>query len=152
LWGLLIREERQKKDGQTEQIEWAVVANKPLSSATEGFQRWRGRWDVENQGFRELNQGGWPETQTWGRSESAVLTSIALKIGAHNCYCLMRTDVGKQLAVTGLRNLQHHLYGTPAQVLVIVGDEYALLTVEELVTRLGLHVTDLLDPSLAERA
>lgn len=98
-----------------------------------------------------MNQGGWLETQTWGRSEPAVLTSIALKIGAHNCYCLMRTDLGQQLAVTGLRNLQHHLYGTPAQVLVIVGDEYALLTAEELVTRLGLHVTDLLDPSLAGR-
>jgi hypothetical protein len=151
LWGVLIREERQKKDGQTEEIEWALVATKPLASAAEGFQRWRGRWDVENQGFRELNQGGWMETQTWGRSEPAVLTSIALKIGAHNCYCLMRTDLGQQLAVTGLRNLQHHLYGTPAQVLVVVGDVYALLTVEELVTRLGLHVTDLLDPSLAGR-
>jgi hypothetical protein len=54
--------------------------------------------------------------------------------------------------VTGLRNLQHHLYGTLAQVLVIVGDEYALLTVEELVTRLGLHVTDLLDPTLGGRS
>ena len=151
LWGVLIREERQKKDGQMEEIEWALVATKPLTSAADGFQRWRGRWDVENRGFRELNQGGWLETQTWGRSEPAVLTSIALKIGAHNCYCLLRTDLGQQLAVTGLRNLQHHLYGTPAQVLVIVGDEYALLTVEELVTRLGLHVTDLLDPSLAGR-
>jgi hypothetical protein len=152
LWGVLIREERQKKDGQTEEIEWALVATKPLASAADGFQRWRGRWDVENQGFRELNQGGWLETQTWGRSESAVLTSIALKIGAHNCYCLMRTSLGQQLAVSGLRNLQHHLYGTPAQVLIIVGHEYALLTVEELVTLLGLHVTDLLDPTLGGRS
>jgi hypothetical protein len=148
LWGVLIREERQKKEGQTETFEWALVSTKPLASAADGFQRWRGRWDVENQGFRELNQGGWLETQTWGRSESTVLTSIALKIGAHNCYCLMRTSLGQRLAVTGLRNLQHHLYGTPAQVLVIVRDEYALLTIEKLVTLLGLHVTDLLDPTL----
>lgn len=150
LWGVLIREERQKKDGQMETIEWALVATKPLGSAPDGFQRWRGRWDVENQGFRELNQGGWLESQTWGRSESAVLTSIALKVGAHNCYCLMRTDLGQRMAVTGLRNLQHHLYGTPAQVLAIVDDEYALLTVEELVTRLGVQVTRLLDPSLRD--
>jgi hypothetical protein len=33
-------------------------------------------------------------------------------------------------------------------VLVIAGDEYALLTVEELVTLLGLQVADLLDPTL----
>ena len=145
----MIREERQKKEGQTETFEWALVSTKPLASAADGFQRWRGRWDIENQGFRELNQGGWLETQTWGRSESAVLTSIALKIGAHNCYCLMRTSLGQRLAVTGLRNLQHHLYGAPAQVLVIVGDEYALLTIEELVTLLGLHVTDILDPTRA---
>jgi hypothetical protein len=32
--------------------------------------------------------------------------------------------------------------------LVIVRDEYALLTIEKLVTLLGLHVTDLLDPTL----
>jgi hypothetical protein len=148
LWGVLIREERQKKEGQAEKIEWALVATKPLASAADGFQRWRGRWDVENQGFRELNQGGWLESQTWGRSEPAVLTAIALKVGAHNCYCLMRTDLGPQLAVTGLRSLQHHLYATPAQVLAIVGNEYALLTVEELVTLLGLQVTRLLDPTL----
>lgn len=150
LWGVLIRQERQKKEGGTETFEWALVSTKPLASAEEGFQRWRSRWDVENQGFRELNQGGWLETQTWGRSEPAVLTSIALKIGAHNCYCLMRTDLGQRLAVTGLRSLQRHLYGTPAQVLVVVGDEYALLTVEELVTRLGLQVTELLDPTLGK--
>jgi hypothetical protein len=150
LWGVLIREERQKKEGQTETFEWALVSTQPLASAVDGFQRWRSRWDVENRGFRELNQGGWLETQTWGRSESAVLTSIALKIGAHNCYCLMRTDLGQRLAVTGLRSLQHHLYGTPAHVLVIVGDGYALLTVEELVTLLGLRVTELLDPTLSK--
>ena len=152
LWGVLIREERQKEEGQTETIEWALVSTQSLTSAAAGFQRWRGRWDVENQGFRELNQGGWLETQTWGRGESSVLTSIALKIGAHNCYCLMRTDLGQRLAVTGLRDLQHHLYGTPAQVLVILADEYALLTVEELVTLLGLQVTELLDPTLRKGA
>jgi hypothetical protein len=152
LWGVLIREERQKEKGPTETIEWALVSTQSLASAAAGFQRWRGRWDVENQGFRELNQGGWLETQTWGRGESSVLTSIALKIGAHNCYCLMRTDLGQRLAVTGLRDLQHHLYGTPAQVLVILADEYALLTVEELVTLLGLQVTELLDPTLRKGA
>jgi hypothetical protein len=128
LWGVLIREERQKKDGETEEIERALVATKPLASAADGFQRWRGRWEVENQGVRGLNQGGWLETQTGGRSESAVLTSIALKISAHNCYCLMRTSLGQRLAVTGLLALQHHPCGTPAQVWVVVGDEYALLT------------------------
>lgn len=148
LWGVMIRQERQKKDGGTEEIEWALVATQPLTSAAEGFQRWRGRWDVENQGFRELNQGGWLESQTWGRSESAILTSIALKLGAHNCYCLMRTELGQQLAVTGLRDLQHHLYGTPPQVMAIVDDEYALLTIEQVVTLLGLQVTRLLDPAL----
>ena len=149
LWGLLVREEKQDEAGQTQEIEWGLVATEPLASRAAGFQRWRGRWSVENRGFRELNQGGWLETQTWGRSESAILTSIALKLGAHNCYCLMQTDLGQRLAVTGLRDLQHHLYGTPPQVMVVVGDEYMLLTAEELVTMLGLHVADLLDPSLA---
>jgi len=97
-----------------------------------------------------LNQGGWLESQTWGRSEAAICTSIALKIGAHNCYCLMRTPLGAELAVTGLRDLQHHLFGSPPQVMVIVEDEYALMTAEELVTSLGVEVSTLLDPTLRE--
>ena len=85
LSGVLVREQREE-DGQVRVIQWGVVCTKPLASRADGYQRWRKRWGVENRGFRELNQGGWMETQTWGRSEPAVLTSIALKCGAHNCY------------------------------------------------------------------
>ena len=148
LWGLLVRQEREKEDGSREQIEWGLVSVRPLHSREEAFQQWRKRWSVENRGFRELNQGGWLESQTWGRSEPAVHTSIALKIGAHNCYCLMRTDQGMQWAVKGLRSLQHYLYGAPPAVMVVVGAEYALLTAEELVTLLGVHVQTLLNLDL----
>ena len=148
LWGLLVRQEREKEDGSREQIEWGLVSVRPLPSREEAFQQWRKRWGVENRGFRELNQGGWLESQLWGRSEPAVHTSIALKIGAHNCYCLMRTDRGTQWAVKGLRSLQHYLYGAPPAVMVVVDAEYALLTAEELVTLLGVHVQSLLNPEL----
>lgn len=148
LWGLLVREEREDKAGQVEQIEWGLALSRPVHSRADAFQQWRKRWGVENRGMRELNQGGWLESQTWGRSEQAVQTSIALKIGAHNCYCLMQTDLGRQWAVTGLRSLQQYLYGAPPQVMVVVEDEYALLSAEELVTSLGVQVDSLLDPSL----
>jgi hypothetical protein len=151
LWGLLVREEREGKNGSRERIEWGLVSVRPLPSRKEAFQQWRQRWHVENRGFRELNQGGWLETQTWGRSEAAVQTSIALKLGAHNCYCLMRTELGQQWAVKGLRSLQHYLYGAPAVAMVVVGDEYTLLSAEELVTLLGVQVQSLLDPSLRDR-
>jgi hypothetical protein len=98
--------------------------------------------------MRELNQGGWLESQTWGRSEAAVQTSIALKIGAHNCYCLMRTELGQEWAATGLRSLQQYLYGAPPLVMVVADEEYMLLTVEELVTSLGVQVNSLFDLSL----
>jgi hypothetical protein len=151
LWGLLVREERESKDGSPEQIEWGLVSVRPLPGRQEAFQQWRQRWHVENRGFRELNQGGWLETQTWGRSEAAILTSIALKLGAHNCYCLMRTELVQQWAVKGLRSLQHYLYGAPAAVMVVVGDQYTLLSAEELVTFLGVHVRSTLDLSLGGR-
>ena len=80
LWGLLVREERERKDGTWEQIEWGMVSVRPLPSRREAFQQWRQRWHVENRGFRELNQGGWLESQTWGRSDAAVQTSIRLRI------------------------------------------------------------------------
>ena len=148
LWGVLVREEREDKDGQLKQIVWGVVFTRPVDSRAAGYQLWRQRWGVENRGMRELNQGGWMESQTWGRSEAAVQTSIALKIGAHNCYCLMRTDLGQQWAATGLRSLQQYLYGAPPLVMVVADGEYALLTAEELVTGLGVQVSSLLDPSL----
>jgi len=148
LWGVLVREEREGKDGQMEQIVWGVVFTRPVDGRAAGYQLWRQRWGVENRGMRELNQGGWLESQTWGRSEAAVQTSIALKIGAHNCYCLMRTELGQEWAATGLRSLQQYLYGAPPLVMVVVDDEYMLSTAEELVTSLGVQVNSLLDLSL----
>jgi len=148
LWGLLIREEREDKDGQLKQIVWGVVFTRPVDSRAAGYQLWRQRWDVENRGMRELNQGGWLESQTWGRSEAAVQTSIAFKIGAHNCYCLMRTELGQEWAATGLRSLQQYLYGAPPLVMVVADDAYMLLTAEELVTSLGVQVNSLFDLSL----
>jgi len=124
------------------------VFTRPVNRRADAFQQWRKRWGIENCGVRELNQGGWLESQTWGRSEAAVQTSIALKIGAHNGYCLMQTELGQQWAVTGLRSLQQYLYGAPPQVMVVVDDKYALLSAEELVTSLGVQVHSLLDPSL----
>ena len=41
-----------------------------------------------------------------------------------------------------------YLYGAPPQVMVVVDDEYALLSAEELVMSLGVQVHSLLDPSL----
>jgi len=63
----------------------------------------------------------------------------------------MRTELGQQWAVKGLRSLQHYLYGAPAMVMVVVGDEYDLLTAEELVVLLGVQVRSPLDPSLHAR-
>ena len=151
LWGLLVREAREGKDGQLKQIVWGVVFTRPVDSRAAGYQLWRQRWGVENRGMRELNQGGWLESQTWGRSEAAVQTSIALKIGAHNCYCLMRTELGQQWAATGLRSLQQYLYGAPPLVMVVADEEYMLLTAEELVTSLGVQVNSLFDLSLGSR-
>ncbi len=142
LWGFLVREEWEDEEGEKKEKEWGVVCTKPLTSREAAYNRWRTRWDVENKGFRELNQGGWLESQTWGRSESAIQTAITLKIGAHNCYCLMRTDLGERLAVTGLRDLQHYLYGAPPVIMVVVEDEYGLFTAEELVGLLGVDIAE----------
>jgi hypothetical protein len=150
LTGLLVREKRVTETGEVEVIMWGMVSTHPFSSREAAFEQWRLRWGVENQGFRELNQGGWLESQTWGRSEAAVQTSIALKMGAHNCYCLMRTELGEEWAVTGLRDLQHHLFGSPAQIMVVVDDAYALLSAEEFATSAGVEVRALLDSARVE--
>lgn len=150
LSGLLVRETRETEIGGPEVVTWGLVFTQPLTSREAAFEYWRLRWGVENQGFRELHQGSWLESQTWGRSEAAIQTSVALKMGAHNGYCLMRTDLGEEWAVTGLRDLQRHLFDSPPQMMVVVDDEYALLTAEEFALSLGVEVQTLLDPTLTE--
>jgi hypothetical protein len=152
LWGLLIREEKTQPDGESKLVEWGLVATQPFAKPEAGFQQWRGRWGIENRGFRELNQGGWLESQTWGRSDPAILTSIALKLGAHNCYCLMQTEMGEEWAVTGLRALQHKLFGSPPQVMVVAGEEYALFSAEELVGLLGVEIAQRLEVAPSDSA
>jgi hypothetical protein len=41
-----------------------------------------------------------------------------------------------RLAVTGLRDLYHHLFGARPQIVVIVGDEYA---VKKLLSKAPVH-------------
>jgi hypothetical protein len=144
LWGVLVRQWVEDK-GEKKQITWGVVSTREVKSRASGFDQWRGRWGVENQGFRVLNQGAWFEKQKWGRSEAAIKTGLALKLGAYNCYCLVNTRLGERLAVRGLQSLyQHVLRGRPPQIMVIVGDVYALLPVEEVVMLLGVSITETL--------
>ena len=144
LWGILVREWVEEK-GEKKQITWGVVSTRALTSRASGFDQWRGRWGVENQGFRVLNQGAWFEKQKWGRSEAAIKTGLALKLGAYNCYCLVNTRLGERLAVRGLQSLyQQVLRGRPPEVMVIVGDAYALFPVEEVVLLLGATITETL--------
>ena len=150
LTGLLVREKRVTKPGTRKEITWGMVSTRPFTHREAAFEQWRSRWDVENQGFRELNQGGWLESQTWGRSEAAIQTSIALKIGAHNCYCLMRTELGAEGAVTGLRDLQHHLFDSPPQFMVVVDDVYALFSADGFAMCLGVEIQALGDVARAE--
>jgi hypothetical protein len=142
LWGFLVREWVEEK-GKKKQITWGVVSTRELPSRVSGFDQWRGRWVVENNGFRELNQGAWLEKEKWGRSEAAIKAGIYLKIGAHNCYCLLNTRLGERLAVKGLRGLQQKLWrGTPPWIMVVVGGHYGLFTAEELVTLMGVQVKE----------
>lgn len=144
LWGLLVREWVEEK-GEKKQIIWGVVSTRELKSRVSGFDQWRGRWGVENNGFRELNQGAWLEKEKWGRSEQAIKTSIYLKIGAYNCYCLLNTRLGERLAVKGLRGLQQQIWrGTPPWIMVVVEGNYGLFTAEELVLLMGVQVTETL--------
>ena len=127
------------------QITWGVVSTREVKSRSSGFDQWRGRWGVENNGFRALNQVTWFEKQKWGRNEAAIKTGLTLKLGAYNCYCLVNTRLGEGLTVRGLPSLyQRVLRGRAPQVMVIVGDVYALFPAEEIVAMLGASITETL--------
>jgi hypothetical protein len=71
---------------------------------------------------------------------------MAPKIGAHNCYCPIQTEMGQQRAATRLHGLQHYPYGAPPVVIVVAGDAYILLAAEDGFSSLGVHVNALFDP------
>jgi hypothetical protein len=137
LWGCLIRDRvaGSPEDGQT----WALVSTSPFNTAWQGYTSWRGRWLVENTGFRELKEGWQIEKTRWGRCASLVAARVNLTCAAFNVATVARTSAGQDMLSLGIRGLRRQLgeqYGI-LPVVVYANRCYGVFHIEEIMAALG---------------
>jgi hypothetical protein len=121
-----------------------LVSTRRWPDAWTAYEAYRPRWWIENGGFHELKEGWLLELYPWGRSEKIVRGRVGFTLLAQQVAALYRQAAGRNLAGYGIRRLRRALnyaLGGPALMLV-VGDEYAVVTAEELLAALGRPVAE----------
>ncbi len=139
LWAALIHSVDREDDRKTET--WALASTSPFPDGKTGYQRWRARWRIENNGFRELKEGWQLERAPWSRTSPTVVAArVAFTLIAFNVAQLMKTSKGRQLADRGIRRLRRELaavYGL-APIVVFAKDVFAVFHIEEIMQLVGL--------------
>lgn len=140
LYGFLEREK-----GASDEETMAVVCTRPLTGAWAGYQQWRRRWAIENQGARELKEGWGLEAELWGNGLGAVHLSIAMKVLGYNYVRVYHTRQGTRLIARGIRAMRRELYPGP-EVIIYASDEFAVLHIEDLMALLGRPACESMRP------
>lgn len=138
LWGALIHSMDRSDPAKIE--DWALAGTHPFPSGRVGYERWRGRWCIENSGFRELKEGWHLERAPWSWTDDKVVSArVTFTLIAYNIAQLAKTARGRQLTDRGIRRLRRELvteYG-PAPVVVFSKDAYGIFHIEEIMALLG---------------
>lgn len=117
------------------------------------MQGYRPRWHIENDGYRELKEGWGLEEHRWGQDAASAHCRTTLTILAFNTAQVYRSRGGAKLAQQAIRRLrqqtQKPLGASPA--VIFYDDCYAVLSLEELLTVLGVEVRQGLLPRIVSR-
>ncbi len=112
------------------------------------------RWQIENDGYRELKEGFGLEKQRWGRDAAAARCRTTLTILAFNTTQVYRSRGGSRLAKLGIRRLreqtQRQLGRSPA--VVFMEDCYGVMSLEALLAAVGAGVRQGLLPTVRAAA
>lgn len=139
LWGTLIHSVDVDKPNEAE--DWALVSTKAFHSAWAGYQYWRRRWHIENNGFRELKEGWHLERAPWSYTNATVVAArVTFTLIAFNVAQIAKTAHGRQFTHHGIRRLRRELaaqYG-PAPVVVFTEDAFGIFHIEEIMALIGL--------------
>ena len=146
LWACLIREVAPREQPLEEAM--ALVSTRDWPDGFVAYQRYRPRWHVENDHYRELKEGWGLEEQRWGRDVEAARARVTLTCLAFNTAQVYRSAAGEKLARQGIRRLRRHyrreLGAAPA--VIYVSGCYAVLAFEEVLAALGVPVRESLLP------
>jgi hypothetical protein len=137
LWGCAIHATDQSDPQQTET--WALVSTSPFSTGWKAFSKWRKRWRIENNGFRELKEGWHLERAPWSYSSDTVtLARLTFTLIGYNVAEIAKTTAGRQLTRRGIRRLRRDLTREvgPAPVIVFADGAYGIFDIEEVMIAL----------------
>jgi hypothetical protein len=137
LWGCLIRP---VNDSGGPAQPWSMVSTRAWPNGAAAWQAYRGRWHIENDAYRELKEGWRLEAQRWGRDLEIQRARVTLTILAFNTAQVYLSRAGKHVAARGIRRLRREyaprLGRSP--VVIYIGRQYAVLSVEELLAVVGV--------------
>lgn len=150
LWVALVREIAPQERALADC--WALVSTRRFADGYAALQAFRPRWHIENDGYRELNEGFGLERQRWGRDAAAAHCRVTLTILAFNTAQVYRSRSGARLAKLGIRRLRRQTSAElgHAPVVIFMADCYGVLAVEELLAVVGLPARQGLRPTLSE--
>jgi hypothetical protein len=150
LWACLI-EERTVSTTAGADLPVALVSTRPWADGFAALQAFRPRWQIEDEGNRELKEGFGLEAQRWGRDVAAVRGRVTVTCLAFNTTQVYRSQAGQRVATRGIRRLrrlsQPQLGAAP--VVVDVGGVYGVFALEEVLAELGAAVRESLLPAPA---
>ena len=121
-----------------------MVSTRPFAKAWSACTFWRGRWRVENNGFREIKEGWHLEKPPWSRVHATVVGArITFTLIAFNVAQVAKSSRGRQLIARGIRRLRREIVGDNGQapVIVFAGDAYGIFHIEELLAAVRLPPT-----------
>lgn len=151
LWACLIREVAPTEQALSDAL--ALVSTKRWANGYAALQGYRPRWHIENDGYRELKEGWGLEEHRWGQDAASAHCRTTLTILAFNTAQVYRSRGGAKLAQQAIRRLrqqtQKPLGASPA--VIFYDDCYAVLSLEELLTVLGVEVRQGLLPRIVSR-
>ena len=114
------------------------------------MQAYRPRWHIEDDTYRELNEGWGLEKQHWGRDLEAARGRVTLTCLAFNTAQVYRLQAGQQLAAVAIRRLRRRrerALGNAPAVLYLAGC-FGVFALEALLSLLGAPARESLLPAV----
>ena len=129
-------------DKLAEKEEWALVSTAPFNTAWQAYTFWRNRWIIENNSFRELNEGWHLEEALWTFRNTVVAAArLTFTMVAYNVAQISKSKVAERLKVRGIRKLRQvlnrQLGFRSSPIIVFAAGAFTILPLEELVALLG---------------
>jgi len=145
LWACLVRP---VEPTNPEDRPWTLVSTRDWPNGIAGYQAFRKRWHIENDGYRELKEGWRLEEQRWSRKFVVQLARVTLTCLAFNTAQMYLMHHGKKIAAKGIRRLRRtyrkELGRTP--VVVYYSDAFGVVSVEKLLRLVGVPARQSLLP------